>query len=51
MDTINNALLATAHQEDLRREARSNHLASLIERCRRRLFGVLPISQACEPRR
>jgi hypothetical protein len=50
MDTMNNALLATAHQEDLLREARANRLASLIERCRRRLFGFLPITQPCEPR-
>jgi hypothetical protein len=50
MDTMNNALLAMAHQEDLLREARANRLASLIERCRRRLFGFLPITQPCEPR-
>jgi hypothetical protein len=50
MDTINNALLATAHQEDLLREARANRLASLIERCHRRLFGFLPMTQACDSR-
>jgi hypothetical protein len=50
MDTMNNALLASAHQQDLLREARANRLASLIERCRRRRFGFLPIARPCEPR-
>jgi hypothetical protein len=46
---ITNQLLARAHQEDLLREARSNHLATLIERCRRKVFGFLPITRPCEP--
>jgi hypothetical protein len=49
MDVIK-ALLATAHQEDLLREARAHRLARLVEGCRRRLFGFLPMTQPCEPR-
>lgn len=42
-------LLASTREGDVRRIARSRRMQSLIETCRRRLFGVLPISQPCEP--
>jgi hypothetical protein len=47
MNTINE-LLARAHQDDLLREARSHRQAALLERCRRRLFGILPASRRCQ---
>jgi hypothetical protein len=40
-------LLARARQDDFLREARSYHLATLVERCRRRLLGFLPITRSC----
>jgi hypothetical protein len=42
-------LLASTREADVRRMARSRRMESLIETCRRRLFGVLPISQPCGP--
>jgi hypothetical protein len=42
-------LLASAHEADVERIARSRRLQSLVETCRRRLLGVLPIGPACEP--
>jgi hypothetical protein len=42
-------LLASTREADVRRIARTRRMQSLIETCRRRLFGVLPTSQPCEP--
>jgi hypothetical protein len=42
-------LLVSAHEADLQRAARIRRLEGMVEMCRRRLFGVLPISQPCEP--
>jgi hypothetical protein len=42
-------LLASTREIDVRRIARSRRMESLIEACRRRLFGVLPVAGRCEP--
>jgi hypothetical protein len=49
MHTTNQLLAARARQEDLLRAARSNHLATLIGRCGRKLLGFLPITRPCAP--
>lgn len=41
-------LLVASHQADLRREARARRLSSLVDRCGRWLFGIVPISQPCQ---
>jgi len=43
-------LLASAHQSDLRREARARRLSAAVDRCRRLLLGILPISEPCDSR-
>jgi hypothetical protein len=47
MNTMNE-MLARVRQDDLLREASSQRLARLVERCRRRLFGLLPASRRCQ---
>jgi hypothetical protein len=42
-------LLASAHEADVERVARARQRQSLVETCRRRWFGLLPIGPACEP--
>ncbi|HEX7197409.1 MAG TPA: hypothetical protein VF364_11325 [Candidatus Limnocylindria bacterium] len=42
-------LLASTREFEVLRIARSRRMESLIATCRRRLFGVLPMSQRCEP--
>jgi hypothetical protein len=43
-------LLVPSHQADLRREARARRLGNAVPRCRRLLFGILPVSEPCLPR-
>jgi len=42
-------LLASAREADLERAASARRLKSLLDTCRRRLLGVLPIGPPCEP--
>lgn len=41
-------LMASAHEADLRREARGRRLASAVAVCRRRILGILPVGKPCE---
>jgi hypothetical protein len=43
-------LLVSSHQADLRRESRARRVSAMVDRCRRLLFGILPISEPCERR-
>jgi hypothetical protein len=41
-------LLVASHQADLRRAARAQRLGAMVNRCRRWLFGFLPMTQPCQ---
>jgi len=41
-------LLVEPRQADLRRAAQSRRLIEIVETCRRRLFGVLPLTEPCQ---
>lgn len=49
MHPITELLLVSAREADLERAATSHRLRSLLESCRRRLLGIVPIGPACEP--
>jgi hypothetical protein len=42
-------LLVPSHLADVRRAARARRLAASVDRCRRWVLGVLPITAPCEP--
>ena len=42
-------LLASAHEAEIEREVRDRRIKSAVRTCQRRLLGVFPIRQACEP--
>jgi len=41
-------LLVPAHIANLHREARIRRRGAMVNRCRRWLFGILPVSEPCE---
>ena len=41
-------LLVESHQADLRRAARARRVASMVDRCRRRVLGFLPVTEPCQ---
>ena len=41
-------LLVASHQADLRREAGERRLSAVLDRCRRWLFGFIPVTQPCQ---
>jgi len=42
-------LLASAHEADIEREVRDRRAKSVLRTCQRRLLGVVPIREACDP--
>ena len=42
-------LLVSAREADLHRAFRAHRLKSMVATCRRRLLGILPITQSCQP--
>ncbi len=41
-------LLVEPRQADLRRAAQARRLSEIVEMCRRRLFGFLPLTEPCQ---
>jgi hypothetical protein len=41
-------LLVSSHQADLQRAARAHRLSAMVDRCRRWLFGFLPVTEPCQ---
>ncbi len=43
-------LLVSAREADVERTVRARGFERLVATCRRRLFGLLPVTEPCEPR-